>query len=447
MKEINMTTGSATKKILLYTLPILMGNVFQQIYSLSDTLVVGRFLGSEALAAVGASSALMVFITSIIIGLTLGSSVLFANLYAEKNDYKLSRAMSTSIIFIIAIALFMSIVLIVFLNPLLRLFQVPSESFLYAKQYLYIVLSGLVFLTLFNIGSSMLRAIGNSKTPLIFLIISSSVNVLFDFVFVLWIPLGVKGPALSTLLAQIASGIPIFIIALKRFKYLNIRLIFDIKLFREVGSYAVLTSLQQSIMNFGILLIQGLVNTFSVAVVAAFAIGVRIDAFAYMPAQDFGNAFSIYTSQNKGAKLPGRIRKGFKSAIVMSSIFCGVISILIFMFAPNLIMLFSPENTEVIVEGAKYLRIEGAFYIFIGYLFIHYGFNRGLGNFKYSIVLTIISLGTRVFLSYLFVGIGYGIQSIWFSIVIGWIIADITGFYMYHKQKKNDFLNTKALQD
>ena len=215
MKEINMTTGSATKKILLYTLPILIGNVFQQIYSLSDTLVVGRFLGSEALAAVGASSALMVFITSIIIGLTLGSSVLFANLYAEKNDYKLSRAMSTSIIFIIAIALFMSIVLIVFLNPLLRLFQVPSESFLYAKQYLYIVLSGLVFLTLFNIGSSMLRAIGNSRTPLIFLIISSSVNVLFDFVFVLWIPLGVKGPALSTLLAQIASGIPIFIIALK----------------------------------------------------------------------------------------------------------------------------------------------------------------------------------------------------------------------------------------
>lgn len=198
-------------------------------------------------------------------------------------------------------------------------------------------------------------------------------------------------------------------------------------------------------MNFGILLIQGLVNTFSVAVVAAFAIGVRIDAFAYMPAQDFGNAFSIYTSQNKGAKLPGRIRKGFKSAIVMSSIFCGVTSILIFMFAPNLIMLFSPKNTEVIVEGAKYLRIEGAFYIFIGYLFIHYGFNRGLGNFKYSIILTIISLGTRVFLSYLFVGIGYGVESIWFSIVIGWIIADITGFYMYHKQKKNDFLNTKAL--
>lgn len=445
-KKIDMTTGNITNKLLLFTLPIFLGNIFQQIYSLSDTLVVGRFLGSNALAAVGSSTALMVLITSIIIGLCLGSSVLFAKLYAAKDYEKLSKAISTSIIFILGVTIIISAILLIFLEPLLIMFQVPIEALGLAKDYLYIVISGLFFLSLYNIAAAMLRAIGNSKIPLMFLIVSSTVNVAFDFILVLAIPMGIKGPALSTFFAQLASGIPIFIYALRQFKFVNLKLKFDKSIFKEVWDHSILTSLQQSIMNFGILLIQGLVNSFGVVAMAAFTIGVRIDAFAYMPAQDFGNAFSLYVAQNKGVNNDIRIRKGFRSAIVSSTIFCGIISIIIFIFAPFFVKLFSPENAEVLTQGVKYLRIEGSFYILIGYLFIFYALFRGLGMFKTSIVLTITSLGLRVLLAYSFTFSGLGLTSIWASIPIGWCIADLLGFYLYFKVSKKNFnLDLKSI--
>lgn len=211
MKAIDMTSGSPTKKIMMFSIPILLGNIFQQIYSLSDTFVVGRFLGNEALAAVGSSTAIIVLINSIIIGLCMGASVLFAEYFASKNHTKLAKAISTSSIFVVLFSLFISLLLIIFLNPILTLFQMPEEVYPLARRYLYIVLSGLVFLALYNLASAILRANGDSRTPLVFLIISTTINVAFDFIFVLFTPLGVMGPALSTLLAQIGSGLPLFI--------------------------------------------------------------------------------------------------------------------------------------------------------------------------------------------------------------------------------------------
>ncbi|HOA31786.1 MAG TPA: MATE family efflux transporter, partial [Clostridia bacterium] len=223
------------------------------------------------------------------------------------------------------------------------------------------------------------------------------------------------------------------IYSLKKMNFLNLRLVFEKALFNRIAKYSLLTSLQQSIMNFGILLVQGLVNSFGVVTMAAFAIGVKIDTFAYMPAQEFGNAFATYVAQNKGANKIGRIRKGFRSAIVCSTVFSLPISALIYVFAPNLVAFFSDSDHYVIVQGAKYLRTEGLFYILIGYLFIHYGFYRGLGRFNTSIFLTIISLGTRVLLSYFLVWVGFGVTSIWWSIVIGWAIADFFGLLFYRK--------------
>ena len=221
--------------------------------------------------------------------------------------------------------------------------------------------------------------------------------------------------------------------------YLRIKFRFDKAVFKKVLSYSVLTSLQQSIMNFGILLVQGLVNSFGVVAIAAFAIGVRVDAFAYMPAQDFANGFAIFVSQNRGAKQYERIKKGFNRAILTSSLFCGAITVSMMLLAPTFIRLFSPENIEVIAVGSTYLRIEGLFYILIGYLFLFYALNRGLGKFKTSIILTITSLGTRVFISYLFVALGFGITSIWWSIPLGWGLADGLGLILYQRVKKDDF--------
>ena len=396
--------------------------------------VVGRFLGKDALAAVGACSAVIIFLTSILIGLCMGSGVYFSDLYGAKDYKKLSVAIPTSFIFIFIVTIGIMIITTAFINPLMHLFNIPKEVMALAKTYLLITISGLPFMLLYNMATVILRAFGDSKTPLIFLITASTINVAFDFLLVIVWPLGVKGPALSTLAAQVLSGIPLAVYALKKMNFLKLHFAFDKILFNKIAKYSILTSLQQSIMNFGILLVQGLVNSFGVITMAAFAIGVKIDTFAYMPAQEFGNAFATYVAQNKGANKNDRIRKGFHSALICSTVFSVLVSVLIFIFAPNLVSIFSEQDALVIAQGAEYLRIEGLFYVLIGYLFIHYGFYRGLGMFNTSIFLTIVSLGTRVTLSYLLVWVGFGVTSIWWSIVIGWAIADFFGFYIYKKR-------------
>lgn len=431
-----MTSGSAARKILLFSLPIFLGNVFQQIYGLSDAFVVGRFLGTAPMASIGASSALIVFINSILIGLCMGSGVLFSALYSSRCYEDLSSAVSTSAIFILLMTCAVSLLSIWFLDPLLVLFQVPPEAMPLAREYLLIVMAGLPFMALYNIGAAVLRAIGDSKTPLIFLILASVVNVAFDFILVLWIPMGVRGPALSTLGAQLFSGIPLCIYAVRKLGFLKLRLRFEKTMFRRVAECSVLTSLQQSIMNFGILLVQGLVNSFGVVAMAAFGAGVRIDAFGYMPAQDFGNAFATYVAQNKGAGKAQRIQTGFKAAILCTTAFCALITAGVWVFAPQLIAIFLPSDAAAIAEGARYLRIEGAFYVLIGYLFLFYALYRGLGHFRTSIVLTVISLGIRVGLSYLLVWQGVGLGGIWWSIPIGWAAADLAGCLRYRKLKQ-----------
>ena len=306
-----------------------------------------------------------------------------------------------------------------------------------ARTYLLITISGMPFAPLYNMATVVLCAFGDSKTPLIALISASTINVAFDFLLVIVWPLGVKGPAISTLVAQVLSGTPLALYALKKMNFLKLWLVFEKALFNRIAKYSLLTSLQQSIMNFGIFLVQGLVNSFGVVTMAAFAIGVKIDTFAYMPAQEFGNAFATYVAHNKEANKIDRIRNGFRSAIVCSTIFSLPISALIYIFAPNLVAFFSDSDHSVIAQGAEYLRIEGLFYILIGYLFIHYGFYRGLGRFYTSIFLTVVSLGTRVLLSYFLVWVGFGVTSIWWSIVIGWTIADLFGFLIYRKTFKN----------
>lgn len=433
MRSIDLTTGSPTRKMIAFALPIFAGNLFQQIYSVSDTFVVGRFLGKEALAAVGACSAVIIFVTSILIGLCMGSGVYFADLYGAKKYKELSVSISTSFLFIFMVTAVIMGVTMAFISPLMVLFQIPEAVRGLAEKYLLITLSGLPFMFLYNMATVVLRAFGDSKTPLVFLIVASLINVAFDFLLVIVWPLGVAGPAISTLAAQVLSGLPLAIYAVKKTAFLELKLRFEKAVFKQVARYSLLTSLQQSIMNFGILLVQGLVNSFGVTTMAAFAVGVKIDTFAYMPAQDFGNAFATYVAQNKGAKKTERIRSGFKSAMRCSTILSVLISALVLVFAPHLVAFFSDQDAQVIAQGAQYLRIEGLFYVLIGYLFIHYGFYRGLGHFRTSIILTVLSLGTRVLLSYVLVWLGTGVTGIWWSIVIGWTIADAFGFYLYKR--------------
>ena len=436
---IDMTKGKPNKLILRFALPMILGNIFQQVYNLVDTIVVGRFVGSEALAAVGSSFAIIVFITSIIIGLAMGAGILFAQFYGAKEFDKFKKATITSFIFIGFITIALMVVSIIGIDIILNLFNMPIELINDSRDYLLIILYGLIFTFIYNLATSLLRAIGDSKRPLYFLIIASIINVVLDLVFVINFGLGVKGVAIATIIAQGVSALLSSIYVFKNLNFIKFSLK-DMKVEKEifgvVAKYSVLTSIQQSIMNFGILIVQGLVNTFGVTVMAAFAAGVKIDSIAYMPVQDFGNAFSTYVAQNKGAGMIGRIEEGVKSAIKTIIVFCIVISSMILIFSEKIMLLFvNKSETEVIALGVEYISVVAIFYVLIGFLFMFYGLYRGIGMLKMSIILTVVSLGTRVILAYILSATSLGASGIWWSIPIGWALADILGFITYKKYK------------
>lgn len=435
----NLTTGNETRVMLRFSIPFIIGNLLQQIYNIADTFIVSHFLGSNALAAVGSAYAFIVLFTSIILGLCIGSGIVFSQLFGEKNIGQLKTAIWNGLVFVFAVTCLIFCVSFFLLDQFLLLLQVPESIFEDTKLYIQIILYGLFFTFLYNFGAAIIRSIGNSLIPLIFLVIASVINIVLDIVLIVAFHMGVAGAAIATVIAQTVSAILIVdyyqmkipMLCLKRE---NLRL--DRELLKRVASNSVLNSIQQSIMNFGILMVQGLVNSFGVSAMAAFTAGVKIDAFAYMPVQDFGNAFSTYIAQNYGARKMGRIKTGIRQAMKLSLSFSAVVSLLIYLFAEQLMGIFVREE-EIIQIGASYLRIEGAFYMGIGFLFLLYGLYRGLGKVQMSIVLTVISLGSRVLLAYVLAPIpGIGLSGIWWAIPIGWILADLTGLLYWKRCQK-----------
>lgn len=438
----DLTKGPVVKSMLLFAIPMILGDLLQQCYNIADTLIVGQFLGKTALAAVGSSFTLMTFITSIILGLCMGSGALFSIRFVQRDKRGLKQDLCASFFFIAFISILLNIIAYICIDALKLFLSVPHEVWGDMRCYLLYIFMGIIAIFLYNFFSAYLRSIGNSVIPLIFLAISSILNIILDLYFVLVLKMGVGGAALATVLSQYVSGIGIMFYTL--LKYKEVLVIFKISYLKrerikQIISFSLLTCIQQSVMNLGILMVQGLVNSFGTVVMAAFAAAVKIDAFAYMPVQDFGNAFSTFIAQNYGAKEKERIQKGLKEAVRISSIFCIIISILVYIFAKPLMMIFiDAKETSIILEGVRYLRIEGAFYIGIGCLFLLYGLYRALGRPGMSVVLTVFSLGTRVALAYILSSIPtLGVTGIWWSVPIGWALADIVGLVYYKKNKHN----------
>ena len=439
--NIDMTKGPAMKSMLKFAVPMILGNLLQQCYNVADTLIVGKVLGPNALAAVGSSFTLMTFLTSILLGLCMGSGAFFSIRFGERDENGLKEGICASFILIFALTVILNILAFLFLDQIQDFLKVPEEVWGDMRSYLAVIFCGIFATFLYNYFASLLRAVGNSVVPLVFLAVSSILNIILDLWFVIGLKSGAAGAALATVIAQYVSGIGIAIYSLISVPYLKIKINefrFKWNCMWEIANFSVLTCIQQSVMNLGILLVQGIVNSFGAAVMAAFAAAVKIDAFAYMPVQDFGNAFSTYIAQNYGAKKEDRIRAGFKGAVTSSVIFCIIVSTAVFIFArPLMLMFVDATETAIIAEGVRYLRIEGAFYCGIGCLFLLYGLYRALGKPGMSVVLTIISLGTRVVLAHLLSSIpSIGVVGIWWSVPIGWLLADITGFLYYFIMQK-----------
>lgn len=436
----DLTQGGITGTMLRFTLPMIAGAMLQQCYNVADTLIVGRFVGPEALAAVGSAYTLMVFITSILLGLSMGSGTVVSMKYGACDPDGMRKSVSAALIVIGLATVALTALCYIFNGPILRLLQVPADVYPLMDTYLLIIYVGIVFTFLYNFYASMLRALGDSLTPLWFLAVSAALNIVLDLVFILVFGWGVAGAAWATVISQAVSGVGLMVYTLKRRGELRVRRN-DIHVSRtalgEIMQFSMLTGVQQSVMNFGILMVQGLVNSFGMHVMAAFAAAVKIDSFAYMPVQEYGNAFSTFIAQNFGAGKRDRIRRGVKVAVGISMAFSIAVSAIVFVFAEGLMMLFvDGSESEIISIGAGYLRIEGSFYALIGLLFLLYGYYRAVRMPGMSVVLTVLSLGLRVALAYwLSTMPAIGVDGIWWAVPIGWFVADAVGIGYYFRLK------------
>lgn len=440
--EQELTHGPVMKTMLRFAIPMILGDLLQQCYNIADTLIVGRFLGENALAAVGSAFSLMTFLTSIILGLAMGSGTVFSIRFGQKDEKGLKEGILASFTLLGVITIFLNLLIFAGIDWIIWFLRTPDQLVNMMKDYLLVIFAGLIGVFLYNFFSSLLRSLGNSVIPLAFLAVSAGLNILLDLWFVAGLNRGVAGAAEATVISQYISGIGIAVYTRFKFPHLlrrdkNVRL--RISRIKEITSFSGLTCMQQSIMNLGILAVQGLVNSFGTTIMASFAAAVKIDAFAYLPVQDFGNAFSIFIAQNFGAGKTDRIKKGIRSAVLTSVSFSLIISLAVFVFAEPLMSLFiDAGETAVISEGVRYLRIEGTFYALIGILFLLYGLYRALGKPGMSVVLTIMSLGTRVALAYALSALPFfGVAGIWWSVPIGWFLADLLGIGCYFaKQNK-----------
>ena len=438
MFQKDLTKGPVFQTMCAFALPMILGNLLQQGYNLVDTWVVGRFVGPGALAAVGSAFALMTFLTSVLLGLCMGSGVVFSLCFGSRNPQRLQSSIASAFALTAALGGLLTACALLGVDGIIRWMNIPGEITAMAREYLILVFWGIPAIALYNFFGAYLKALGDSVVPLLFLGLSTALNIGLDILLVAVWRQGAAGAAAATVIAQYISGIGIALYTL--WKNQPLRQAF--KSFRvekaglgEIVRYSFLTCLQQSVMNLGILMVQGLVNSFGTTVMAAFAAGVKIDSFAYMPAQEFGNAFSTFIAQNRGAGETGRIKKGVRWGVLTSVSYCLLVSLALWFLAKPLMLIFvDASQPAIIAQGVQYLRIIGPFYCGIGCLFLLYGLYRALGRPAVSVVLTIISLGTRVALSYVLSAIpALGVIGIWWSIPIGWALADAAGLLLYQR--------------
>lgn len=428
----DLTRGPIARSLVLFALPMMAGNLLQQFYNIADTLIVGRALGTDALAAVGSAYTLMTFLTSILLGLSMGSGALFSIYRGRGDKASLRSAIAHAFGLILLLTLALNAAVYAFLNSILHFLRVPAAVWGGMREYLLVVFAGLVATSVYNYLACLLRALGNSAAPLVFLGVSALLNVGLDLLFVPVLGWGIAGAAWATVIAQYVSAAGMLVYVLAKCKSLlpkRSELHLNRSILGEIFHLSSLTCAQQSVMNFGILMVQGLVNSFGATVMAAFAAAVKIDTFAYLPVQDFGNAYSTFAAQNFGAKRIDRIREGTRRAFLLSAGFGAALSIAVCALAAPLMRLFvDPGETAVVAAGVRYLRIEGALYAGIGCLFLFYGYFRAVQRPGVSVVLTAISLGTRVLLAYLLSAF-WGEVGVWLSIPIGWVLADLAGLW------------------
>ncbi|MDE5418943.1 MATE family efflux transporter [Labilibaculum sp. DW002] len=433
----DFTTGNVSKLIFNFALPMLLGNVFQQLYNIVDSIIVGKVLGKEALASVGASFPIIFTLIALLIGIGSGFSIVISQFYGARDIDRVKRSIDTMYIFLFVSGIVASVLGIYYSEELFLLLQLPVELIPQATTYLNIYMAGMILFFGFNGTSSVLRGLGDSKTPLYFLILASILNIAFDLLFVMVFKWGIAGAAWATVIAQ---GVA-FVAALlylnnthKIMKFSFAKLRFDTDLFKKSLKIGLPSGLQHTFVAVGMMTLLGIVNTFGTDVIAAYTAAGRIDSLAMMPAMNFSQAVSAFVGQNLGANKIERVKKGFKATFIMSNIFCLAMTALIVIFGGDLMRMFT-RDPQVIEIGQNYLIIVSSFYLVFSSMFTIHGVLRGAGDTIIPMFITLFSLWIiRIPAAYL-LSDKIGADGIWWSIPMGWVIG-MSFSYIYYRTGK-----------
>ncbi|WP_421920299.1 MATE family efflux transporter [Marinifilum sp.] len=429
----DFTSGNVSKLIFNFTLPMLLGNVFQQLYNVVDSIVVGKVLGKEALASVGASFPIIFTLIALLIGIGSGFSIVISQFYGAKDIGSVKRSIDTMYIFLFFAGLVVSILGIYYSKELFLLLQLPIELIPQATTYLNVYMAGMILFFGFSGTSSVLRGLGDSKTPLYFLIIASVFNILFDVLFVMIFKWGIAGAAWATVIAQggaFISGIIYLNRTHKIMKFSLMKLVFDKELFIKSLKIGLPSGVQHTFVALGMMALLGIVNTFGTDVIAAYTAAGRIDSLAMMPAMNFSQAVAAFVGQNLGANKIDRVRKGFKATFFMSNLFCLLMTAIIVIFGSQLMKMFTTDP-NVIAIGEKYLIIVSSFYLLFSTLFTTNGVLRGAGDTLIPMFITLFSLWIIRIPGAYFLSAEIGETGIWWSIPFGWSMGALLSYLYY----------------
>ena len=442
----DMTNGPILKNLILFTIPLVLGNLLQLTYNSMDSIIVGQFVGKEALAAVGTSNPLMTLVLLFTNGICLGASILTSFYYGSKQISTLKKQVSTGMISGAVFTLFVSLIIVIFAKPFLQLLQVDSSILSISMSYLRIIMLSMIFSYVYNYFSNILRALGDSKSPLYFLAITSILNIFGDLFFVVVLKTGVNGAAFSTAFCEFLSALLCWIYISKKVELLKLGtdwFLFDFTLFKKTISYGIVSAMQQSSIQIGKLVTQGMVNSLGIDPMAAFNATNRFDDFAILPEQNISHGMTSMMAQNVGAGKTKRAIHTFYCGTLVN-IFYGFLMGLILYLCSNPIMHLFTNDLSVIQEGQKYLKIMAFIYFIPGITNALQGYFRGIGDLKITLWSTIVNMSSRCISCYILIFLcHFDFSAIAWSYLIGWICMILFELPFIFFGKKNYFQTNK----
>ena len=429
----DMTEGKPAKQLILFSLPMLLSSVFQQLYNMADSVIAGQFAGKDALSAVGASFPVTMIFMAIATGANIGCCVIVSQLFGAKETVRMKTAISTSLLAVCALSVLLTVVGLIFCSGIMTLLNTPTEIFGDSLLYLQVYIGGLFFLFLYNICTGIFTALGDSRTPLYFLVASSLGNILLDLFFVAVLHMGVSGVAWATFIAQGVASLLSAAVLFKRLRVLPGKApVFSWRTLGNISVVAIPSMLQQSFISVGNLFIQGLVNSYGSDVIAGYSAAIRLNTFAITSFTTLANGVSSFTAQNVGARKLARIRAGFRTGVAM--VLCSVLpfALLFIFFGKEMIGLFvSVEDLAAVAPtGVQFLQIVSPFYFVVALKLVADGVLRGSGSMVLFMITTFTDLILRVALAFVMAP-ALGAAGIWWSWPVGWTVASALSVMFY----------------